>query len=51
MLSRALAGVLGSMLVFALPGSPAACELALDELILPELGHAVAIANPRRGEH
>ena len=51
MLSRALAGVVGSMLVFALPGSPAACELALDELILPELGHAVAIANPRRREH
>ena len=28
-------------IVFALPGSPAAARLALERLILPELGHAV----------
>ena len=39
MLSRAVAGILGTTSVFALPGSTAACELAMDRLILPELGH------------
>ena len=39
MLSRAVAGALGAVSVFALPGSTAACELAMDRLILPELGH------------
>ena len=51
MLSRAVAGVIETTVVFALPGSPAACELALDRLILPELGHAVSLANPRAKEH
>jgi len=41
MLSRADAGVVGSALVFLLPGSPAAVELALEKLIVPELAHAV----------
>jgi molybdenum cofactor biosynthesis protein B len=40
-LSRALAGTHGDLLVFLLPGSPAAARLALERLILPELGHAV----------
>lgn len=39
MLSRATAGLAGRTVVFALPGSPAAVRLALDELILPELPH------------
>jgi molybdenum cofactor biosynthesis protein B len=39
MLSRATAGLAGRTAVFALPGSPAAVRLALDELILPELPH------------
>ena len=39
MLSRATAGVRNGTLVFALPGSPAGVRLALDKLILPELGH------------
>ncbi len=39
MLSRAVAGVCGSAVVFSMPGSPAAVELAMDKLILPELGH------------
>jgi molybdenum cofactor biosynthesis protein B len=41
MLSRALAGVAHGKLIFALPGSETACRLALEQLILPELGHLV----------
>jgi len=41
MLSRADAGVVGDALVFLLPGSPAAVELAVHRLIVPELAHAV----------
>jgi molybdenum cofactor biosynthesis protein B len=43
MLSRATAGVAGQRLVFSLPGSTAAVELAMTRLILPELGHAVGL--------
>jgi len=39
MLSRAVAGVARGKLLFSIPGSIAAVELALDRLILPELGH------------
>lgn len=39
MLSRAQAGVVRGRALFSLPGSPNACRLALDKLILPELGH------------
>jgi molybdenum cofactor biosynthesis protein B len=38
-LSRALAGVSGGKIIVALPGSPNACRLALERLLLPELGH------------
>jgi len=41
MMSRATAGTYRGMIVFALPGSPQAARLAMDALILPELGHAV----------
>ena len=41
MLSRAEAGVVGGVLVFLLPGSPAAIALAVGRLIAPELGHLV----------
>jgi len=41
MLSRAQAGVRAGRLLFSLPGSPAACRLALEKLIVPELGHLV----------
>lgn len=40
-LSNATAGVVKGALVFALPGSPKAVELALKQLIIPELAHAV----------
>ncbi len=45
MLSRAQAGVRAGRLIFSLPGSPAACRLALERLILPELGHLVREVN------
>ncbi|MFL5304790.1 MAG: molybdenum cofactor biosynthesis protein B [Polyangia bacterium] len=41
MLSRAEAGVVGRMAVFLLPGSPAAIDLAMRKLIVPELPHLV----------
>lgn len=41
MLSRASAGVIGDRIVFSIPGSQAAVQLALDKLILPELAHCV----------
>lgn len=49
MLSRALAGVGDGRLVVALPGSPAAVRLALDRLLLPELGHIIHELNKREG--
>ena len=41
MLSRAVAGVSRGKLIFALPGSTKAVELALTRLILPELRHLI----------
>jgi molybdenum cofactor biosynthesis protein B len=41
MLSRAQAGVVTGRVLFSLPGSPNACRLALEKLILPELGHLI----------
>lgn len=41
MMSRAIAGVANGKVVFCLPGSPNACRLALQKLILPELRHLV----------
>jgi molybdenum cofactor biosynthesis protein B len=41
MLSRACAGSIGTTAIFALPGSEQAVRLAMDKLILPELGHVV----------
>jgi molybdenum cofactor biosynthesis protein B len=44
MLSRATAGVIGGKAVFLLPGSPAALELAMTKLVIPEIGHLIAQA-------
>lgn len=41
MMSRACAGTIGRTAVFALPGSEHAVRLAMEKLILPELGHVV----------
>lgn len=40
-LSRAVAGVIGDKAVFSTPGSRGAVRLAMEKLILPELGHIV----------
>ncbi len=47
MLSRATAGVMHKTAVFSMPGSPAAVELAMKELILPELTHIVCLLGER----
>jgi molybdenum cofactor biosynthesis protein B len=41
MLSRATGGLIGRTVVLTMPGSEAAVELAMEEIILPELGHLV----------
>ena len=41
MLSRATAGIAGGCAIFMLPGSEDAVRLAMQRLILPELGHVV----------
>jgi molybdenum cofactor biosynthesis protein B len=48
MLSRATAGVAGDRVLFSLPGSTAAVELAMTRLILPQLGHLSGLV---RGPH
>ena len=35
----------GGRLVFSLPGSPHACRLALEKLIIPEMGHLLREVN------
>jgi molybdenum cofactor biosynthesis protein B len=46
MLSRAIGGVIGSTVVFALPGSTKAVELGVTKLIAPELGHMIGLLAP-----
>ncbi|WP_315788911.1 MogA/MoaB family molybdenum cofactor biosynthesis protein [Fischerella sp. JS2] len=41
--SRAVAGVYQSKLIFSLPGSSNAVQLAMEKLILPELSHLVSL--------
>lgn len=44
LLSRALAGLAQGRVVFVIPGSRGAVRLAMEKLILPELGHLTAEA-------
>jgi molybdopterin adenylyltransferase len=44
--SRALAGMREGKFLAALPGSTGGCRLAMEKLILPELGHLVDLAAP-----
>jgi molybdenum cofactor biosynthesis protein B len=44
MLSRATAGLFRGKALFSLPGSEGAVRLAMEKLILPELGHVVWLA-------
>src|SRR3989304_2404085 len=43
MLTRAAAGMTKGKAIFCLPGSPDAVQIALEKLILPELGHIVKV--------
>jgi molybdenum cofactor biosynthesis protein B len=45
MLSRAIAGLAAGKIVVSLPGSEAAVKLALERLLLPELGHLIQQAS------
>jgi len=47
LLSRATAGVIRNKVVFCLPGSPKACRLAMDKIIIPEAGHLVKHAREK----
>ncbi len=42
MLSRATCGCINNRLIFVIPGSTGAVRLAMDRLIIPELGHGVS---------
>ena len=44
-LSRAIAGTYRGRILFSLPGSTGAVRLAMEKLILPELGHMVSQVN------
>ena len=41
MLSRAQMGIARKRVIVSMPGSPNACRLALEKLVIPELGHLV----------
>ena len=41
MLSRAIGGVINKVIVLTMPGSVAAVRLAMEKLIVPEIGHLV----------
>jgi molybdenum cofactor biosynthesis protein B len=45
-MSRTTAGTYRGRIIMSLPGSTGAVRLAMDELILPELGHLVAMVQP-----
>ena len=44
MISRAVGGLVGTMALFSMPGSTAACRLAMEKLIVPQLTHVVGLA-------
>ena len=44
-MSRACAGLVAGRIVIALPGSEAAVRLAMEKLVIPELGHLVQQAS------
>jgi molybdenum cofactor biosynthesis protein B len=45
MMSRACAGLVAGRIIVSLPGSEAAVRLAMEKLLLPELGHLVREAS------
>lgn len=49
-LSRAFSGVIKQKVIFCLPGSPNACKLALEKIILKESGHALKMIGKTGGK-
>src|SRR5262249_3132505 len=49
LLSRAVGGLIGELVVLVMPGSRAAVELAMNQIILPELPHLIREARKRPG--
>ena len=47
LLSRAVGGLMGKLVILVMPGSRAAVELAMRKIILPELPHIVHEARKR----
>ena len=47
MLSRAFAGSVEGKLIFCLPGSPDGVQTAMEQLILPEIGHMIKISRQK----
>ncbi len=47
MMSRAFGGLIGELVVLAMPGSRAGVELAMTRIIIPELPHLVQQARKR----
>ncbi|MBI1824094.1 MAG: molybdenum cofactor biosynthesis protein MoaB [Nitrospirae bacterium] len=43
MLTRAIAGTIQGKVIFSIPGSVNAVRLAMEKLIIPEIGHIVAL--------
>jgi molybdenum cofactor biosynthesis protein B len=48
MLSRAVGGIARGRFVFSLPGSPDAVRLAMERLIVPEIGHLLGLLSRGR---
>ena len=46
-MSRAVAGVASGKIVISLPGSQGAVRLAMEQLVLPELGHMISLVQDR----
>ncbi len=46
MLSRASAGRLGRTVIFSMPGSRAAVRLAMERIIIPQMGHISGLLEP-----
>ncbi|MFX0091627.1 MAG: molybdenum cofactor biosynthesis protein B [Candidatus Hodarchaeota archaeon] len=42
-MSRATAGIAHGKPIFCLPGSPKACQLAVEQIIVPEIGHILKL--------
>lgn len=50
-LSRAIAGVYNNRAIFSMPGSSGAVRLAMERIILPELGHVMREINKDLARH